>query len=427
MTSWKRQLVLFLFLVFVSLATVVTVTGMTSSGQMRQEPPPTIIPRQLFGLHIHHLVEYPDVIETNTEWPTISFGSWRLWDAFVTWANLERQKGQWNFKTLDQYVELARENQVELVLPLALSPRWASARPDERSTYGPGHAAEPKNIEDWRNYVRTVAMRYKGQILYYEMWNEPNLPQFYSGSLETMLLLSREAYQILKEVDPNIQVVSPPPTHGDEGISWLDKYLSQGGGEYADIIGFHFYVVPSPPEAMLPLIEKVKAVMKKHDMGDKPLWNTEAGWLGDTLWPSDSEDAAAYVARSYILNWAAGVERFYWFGWDSGWGVSLKLTQEDHKTLASGGVAYQEIYKWLVGMQMSNCSADFQKSWTCELSSDRSQRAWIVWNPDRQLRFRLPQEWEVQQMRNLAGDRQLLSSNRVEIGPSPLLLEQRNR
>ncbi len=125
-----------------------------------------------------------------------------------------------------------------------------------------------------------------------------------------MLELCREAYQILKEVDPTITVVSPSAT-GDwgssPGVRWLDDFLSQGGGDYADVIGYHFYVMPGPPENIVPLIQKVKAVMAKYGQNDKPLWNTECGWLGDEAFSSEDK-AAGYVARSYVLNWADGVD-----------------------------------------------------------------------------------------------------------------------
>lgn len=429
LTRLKHTILTYLVLLLVSLATVVGLAGITPDSESMVEARQGTIPISLFGLHIHHLVKQPRHVPVKTQWPTVPFDSWRLWDAYVTWANLEPEPGKWEFDTLDQYVELAQKNQVEVVLLLGLSPQWASSQPDKPSAYGRGNAAPPKNIEDWRNYVRTVATRYKGKIHYYELWNEPNgFKRFYHGTLAEMLELCREAYQILKEIDPTITVVSPSAT-GDwgssPGVDWLDEFLSRGGGDYADIIGYHFYVMPGPPENMIPLIQKVQAVMAKHGQEDKPLWNTECTWLGDRRF--SAEESAAYVARSYIINWAMGIQRVYWYAWDSGENVRIHLTRSDQRSLTPAGKAYSEIQKWLVEASMRDCQSNRDETWICPIESDRSQRAWIVWNPDRQLDFRLPEEWGVQQMRNLAGDRQLLSSNRVEIGPSPLLLEQRNR
>ncbi len=59
---------------------------------------------------------------------------------------------------------------------------------------------------------------------------------------------------------------------------WLDEYFAKGGWRYADIVGYHFYVPKSRPEAMLPLIQKVQAIMRKYGLEKIPLWNTETGW-----------------------------------------------------------------------------------------------------------------------------------------------------
>lgn len=428
MNKKKRQaLILSLFLA-VSLATTIAVNSMVAGLRVSHQLAKEAIAPTLFGLHLHHVVTLPNY-STNppltelTPWPPVPFSSWRMWDAYVGWPNLERRKGEWNFEILDDSLALAEENQVEVLLVLGLSPRWASARPSESSKYGPGNAAEPKEIEDWRNYVRTVAERYKGRIHYYEMWNEPNLPGFYSGTLDQMLTLSKEAYQILKQVDPSITVVSPSAAHNSgKGLPWIEEYLKKGGGAYADVIGYHLYVKPEPPEAMMPVINTLRQYMRDYGVSDKPLWNTEAGWQKPKPFPSD-ELAAAYVARSYILNWAGGVSRFYWYNWDYNPTMSLHMTQEDSTTLKPAAISYQEVQKWLVGARMQQCQANSHNTWICQLTREGDYRAWILWNPEVELRFQVPTDWNVDQIRDLAGEKRTLSNNTIQVGPSPLLLE----
>lgn len=413
----KRWIILSLLLLF-SVGSVLACNGITFGQRVNLKPAAAAIQANLFGMHIHRTA-------TTTPWPTVPFATWRLWDAFVAWPNLEPRKGEWHFETLDKYLALASQHKVEILLTLGQSPPWASARPTDPSPYGPGRAAEPKNIEDWRNYVRTVATRYKGRIRYYEIWNEPNSKDFYSGTVERMVALSREAYRILKEVDSSITVVSPSATGmGNDGPSWLDNYLGRGGGDYVDVIAYHFYVVPNPPEAMQPLIGKVRQIISKYGLNRKPLWNTESGWSDPKPFPSD-EEAAAYVARAYILNWAAGVSRFYWYAWDNQNWVSLHLTEADGKTLKPAAIAYAEVQKWLLGARITACEANSQKTWTCQLSRDSGYNAWIVWNPARKFRFDVPKTWSIQQVRSLTGSRRTLPTlDRLEIGPSPLLLEK---
>ena len=72
-------------------------------------------------------------------------------------ATFAAEKNKWDLKLLDDYVDKSEETGVSLLLPLGLSPTWASARPEESSAYNqPGWAAEPQDLNDWRNYVRTI-------------------------------------------------------------------------------------------------------------------------------------------------------------------------------------------------------------------------------------------------------------------------------
>lgn len=390
-----------------------------SNIEILARSPADVVPATLFGMHIHHIGTY-------TLWPAVPFGTWRLWDAYVSWPDLEPNKGQWYFDKLDSYVQLAQSHNVEILLPLGLSPTWASARPTEPSAYKPGFAAEPANIEDWKNYVRTVATRYKGRIHYYEIWNEPNESNFYSGTVDQMVSLAREAYTILKEIDPEVTVISPSAVPGgvvDLGTPWLEEYLMKGGAAYADIIGFHFYVTPNQPESMLPFISKVKVLMAKYGVSSKQLWNTETGWATPKTFSSEAE-ADGYVARSYILNWAAGVNRFYWYAWDDRDWLTLYMTEADFKTLTTSATAYAQVQEWLIGTRMVACGQNEQGTWIANVIRDDNYSGWIVWNQTQSLNLEIPQNWNVKRMKDLRGNTtDLTGVSQVAIGMAPILIE----
>lgn len=384
----------------------------TPSRNPLNRPVADVVPSSFFGMHMHRA-------STTTPWPGVSFGSWRLWDSAVTWSYLEPTKGNWNFTTLDKLVALAEQNDVELLLVFGRTPHWASARPDEPSMYKPGNAAEPANIEDWRSYVRTVATRYKGRIRHYEIWNEPNHTAYYTGTIDQLVTLAQEAFNIIKEIDPSAVVLTPSATA--DGLIWLSNYLSRGGGNFADVIGYHFYVGILPPEATVTLINRVQDVVAKSGI-NKPLWNTEAGWSVPSIFPDD--EAAAYVARSYILNWAAGVDRFYWYAWDNRNFVTLRMTTNDDVTLTPAAIAYGEIQKWLIGAQVVASEINSDNTWIFQLQLDGGYAARIVWNPDKTLSFNIPAAWGILQTRDLTGAKRITSgATQIQIGPSPLLLE----
>jgi hypothetical protein len=391
-------------------------------------PPQEPIPPQLFGLHFHRLA-------STTPWPeSPQVGSWRLLAAYVDWPNLEPSRKKWDFEKLDLYVKLAEQHHVTVMLPLVFTPQWASSRPDEPSSYAPGNAAEPKVMADWEDYVRTVATRYRGRIQEYEVWNEPNLKEFYTGSIPQLVEMARIAYTTLKEIDPSVTVCSPSPT-AKYGVDWLDRYLKAGGRSYADVIGYHFYVNPNAPETMLPLIREVEEVMGRNGVSNKPLWDTETGWAiqnkqslvkaapgtGFNSVVLSEELASSYLARSYVLSWASGVSRFYWYSWDN---KIMGLTEEDGKTSKLPARAYREAENWLIGARMTSCQSDEAGTWVCEIARDTGYRGWILWNSDRSLDFHVPSDWRARETRSLLGVVQKLAKDqKVPIAQMPVLVE----
>lgn len=344
------------------------------------------VPLQYFGLHIHRA-------DQGTAWPNVPFGSWRLWDAYVTWANIQPASNVWDFSRLDRYVAMAQLTKVELLLPLANTPQWAAARPLESSAYKPGNASEPANIEDWRRYVKTLGERYKGKIRYYEIWNEPNIKHHFSGSIEKLVELTCEASQILKSIDPLNKVVSPSATAGaKDHVDYLDRFLAAGGRQCIDIVGHHFYVPNAGPEQMIPLIRQVKSVMSKNGIQNKPLWNTETGWWianGDGTpdhqmvakggWKKLSleTESGDYLVRALLLARAESVDRFYWYSWDNRYGLGM--------IEASSGNPKPMVAKWkttvdrLVGATQLKC-VQSGKNWGCDFIRKDGVADQITWS-----------------------------------------------
>lgn len=333
------------------------------------------VPDHLFGMHMHRVLP-------NATWPTVPFHGWRLHDVDgLFWHQVEPAQDQWDFTTFDAIVALAQQHKAELLYVLGQTPAWAAAQPDAPSAYGiPGISSPPAALADWRDYVRTVATRYKGKIHAYEVWNEANLTEFYSGDVTTLVQLAREAYKILKEVDPTIVVVTPSFASDP---TWLTTYLAAGGGAYADVISAHYYLpATAQPEGMLPLIRQTQQIMVEYGQDHKPLWNTETGFgsfqEGVTI---DGDAALGYVARAYVVQSLAGVQRFYWYAWDNKNFVGLHLTEADEKTPTTAAAAYAKIQDWLLGAQLHECQVDSAQTWQCTLTAASGRPALLVWNP----------------------------------------------
>jgi hypothetical protein len=351
--------------------------GVIAAAQELAPPRPVVMSAPFFGMHAHW-------VGSPTRLPP-HVGSWRLWDARVQWAHVEPERGQFDFRLLDQYVEIASRSNVALLLPLGLTPAWASNRPTERSSYKPGNAAPPTDPLAWINYVETVARRYRGRIAAYEMWNEPDVPSFYSGSIPELVELQRLAHEAVKRVDPAAVFVSAAPS---ANLKWFEKYLDAGGATPADVIGFHFYTPSSRPEAIIHFAERVRGMLSQRGVS-KPIWNTETGWriaqrkppsvlAGPTTWTELTEkEAANFILRSWLLAAASGIERYYWYAWDNG---DMGL-QASANVASLAGQAFIEASEKLTGWSVKSCQRVVPSAmWQCDLLTPSHAPARAIWS-----------------------------------------------
>ncbi|MEO6713942.1 MAG: glycosyl hydrolase, partial [Mycobacteriales bacterium] len=314
---------------------------------------------------------------------------------------------------------------------LGSTPRWASKRPNEAGNYGPGTAAEPKDIRTWRAYVRKLAIRYKGKVNKWELYNEPNVKLFFSGQPKDMVTMAREAWVQLKTIDAGNTVISPGVAiRTDNSPKWLDTYLALGGGKYANVIAVHLYVrARQKPEDTIGYLAIVRAIMKARGVSRMPLWNTESGYGRATSDPRTNEiytgsTAMGYVARTYILMAAGNVARSYWYGWDMRGFTGLYLTNEDQQTANVAGKAYGVTYRWLVGARISGCTkaatGPLAGGYSCSLARGTAQVR-ILWHPTTNRRIRIPAGYR--SLQRLDGSKVAVRAGSfLNIGPLPVYL-----
>ena len=388
---------------------------------------PQQIDRNFFGMHIHWN-------DTSRQLAMPPIGILRLWDTRTSWCHLEPKRGQWDFDKLDKHVALAVENNLEVLMTLGAPPRWASLRPDQDGPYGPGTGEPPRNLEDWDNYVRTVATRYKGKIRNYEVLNEPVLIEhekscltkrhFWCGSAAEMVEITRRTSEIVKSIDPNAKIVAPGFTGATSGR--LDLFLDAGGGQYVDVIAHHFYALH--PQQMLERINLVKKSMVNHGYGHLELWNTESGYTVGNIETHggiagvsnlDHETMRAYVAQSLALAASAGVRRYFWYAWDNG---TTGMASPDGSRPLPGGIAYAAMRRWLMGKRVVDCREANRSLWTCLLTNgNREER--IIWSTKPYEEVVLPDSWSGNSILSLDGSELTISTARsISVGLTPVLL-----
>jgi len=200
---------------------------------------------------------------------------------------------------------------------------WAST--SSGNTYiGRGAMHPPKDISTWREYCRKTAKRYKGRVRHYEVWNEPNsnalgpVGFFFNSDCEHYFELVKNAYEAIKSVDPEAQILAPSGT--GNFFPFLKRFLELGGGRYFDILSIHTYFTPFPPEigyyfnaekSFRYRVEKSRSIMKEYGIS-KPVWNTELGYHGGLTTRFDGK----FITQDQIASEALET---HWPNWTKGW------------------------------------------------------------------------------------------------------------
>ena len=392
---------------------LLALTQTIKSGSRRVPTSAHAVPETYFCLTVQNAT-------TTTPWPTVPFAGIRTWDSCeVSWSELNPARGVYDWRHLDALLKLAQSHNVDILYTFGRTPRWASENPDQKCGYDPGACLPPAKLEDWDNFVRAISTHAEGRIKYWEMWNEPNQHEYWSGDVATLVTMAEHAYRIVKSIDPSAQILSPSAVGGiDDTPDWMSQYFRAGGGPVTDIVAFHGYGKnPAVPEYVVPLIDAVRGVTKQYGQNEKPLWDTEASW-GPVNHLPDLDDQIAFVARHYILQWSEGVQRYYWYAWDD---ESYGTMWERQGNLRKTAVAYQQVHDWLVGAQLVvPCEEELTSRWTCQLSRAGRYSALLVWNTEGQKEYTPPSRFV--QLRNLEGETIPIHGS-VVIGKQPVLLE----
>jgi polysaccharide biosynthesis protein PslG len=198
----------------------------------------------------------------------------------VNWSIIEASKGKPNYTDVDRVVNYATSAGLSIYASIGSTPAWANGK--KGSTYPAANAA------DWKNFISRTIARYKNQIKYWGVWNEPNLKDFFALGKDIFVQqVLLPAVQAIRAADPSAFIVGPDLSHktapGSEWYFWM-KYILDNAGGYFDIISHHLYE-DLGVYFMYELLEEgdkfipaVKTIVAESGQGNKPFWITETGW-----------------------------------------------------------------------------------------------------------------------------------------------------
>ena len=291
--------------------------------------------------------------------PGFRFGSVRLWQSESRWGTLEPRRGVYKWGSVDRMVAAAEKRKLPVLFTVSGTPLWATDDP-RRSDFRDTAAAPPDDLDDWDRFVRKLAERYEGRIEAYELWDYPNHPPAYSGSMETLGAMVRRASRIIKKADRDAKVLCPSfgGLWTERGVRLLREFALTGAYDYCDAAALKLPPrrADGPPEETIELTKRARTVLYKANAGRGPFWNT--GPDRDVAYRPhmDPDRARDYAVRFYLAalySWHWGLHRTYYYSWGST-DVPLVLERpEGPPTEAARRV--ERLQRWLDGADMGSC------------------------------------------------------------------------
>lgn len=267
---------------------------------------------------------------------TLQENGFRVVRQDFAWSMIEPERGQFVWDRHDRVVEALRSHGIQVVAVLARSPDWARA---------PGAAnvidAPPVDLADYANFVQQVTAHYKRDVQFVQLWDKPNLPEYWGGKAASPIEYSdllANGFNAARTGEPETRVVLAeldPAADGGLGadLRFLKTIYDLGRSGFFDVVTARIdggTVSPYDRAVDADQLALSRSILFRELMvaeGDveKPIWLTHYGWRRAPAGPLSAEEQADFLL--------SGIQRaraeWPWMGLMFAWDLMPNGTSSD--------------------------------------------------------------------------------------------------
>ena len=238
------------------------------------------------------------------------------------WSTLEQEgKGMrpdWYVEKADVFFAHARARGLKAIVTFWATPCWASSAPEDLKQGCTGawwdrgvDKYPPSDPADLADAAAWAAERWGGDMAAIEIWNEPNLRQFFTSTdpAGDYARVLKASYTRVKQVRPELPVLGPAMVMSDG--PFLEALYNEGAGPYFDGLSLRpFNQGRDPYDSSEPSAGRkysyllgvpwIRDIMVAHGDAAKRMWFTELGFSscapGSNPWCITEDLQARYVA-----------------------------------------------------------------------------------------------------------------------------------
>ncbi len=232
------------------------------------------------------------------------------------WRQIQPQRDRWDFSLYDRIVDAYGRNGIEIQGILGYGVKWAvqegytpkdpSRLKREGSKFPDPHA--------YAEYAGEVTKHYKDKIRFFEIWNEPDIIGFANFPAESYMELLREAYDAIKQANPEAKVLSG-------GCAWaytnrgnrpwansgIIDLLAKDGGKHYDVFAIHAHGTFEKYISDLQLLQDYNMIGSK---APRPWYSNESG-LSSAQFGERKQASTLFERMLYA--WSEGAMAYNWY------------------------------------------------------------------------------------------------------------------
>lgn len=267
------------------LASALLLRGATAAlaGGPHPSLPPPVIPECL-GVNIHFTDPQPGELEmlaaAGFKWVRMDFG----------WAGTERKRGEYDFSTYDRLVANLDKHKIRAVFILDYGNPLYAEPGDKHPFTSRANTAEFRDA--FVRWAVAAVSHFKGRGCLWEMWNEPNIAQFWKSPAgrEDYIALAKatgEALRAAKLVGEKGEAFIGPATSTIDQ-PFLEACFQAGLLEFWDAVSVHPYR-QTEPETVEEEYRAVRLLIRKYAPKDKTIPIISGEWGYSTAWKDFDE------------------------------------------------------------------------------------------------------------------------------------------
>jgi len=241
------------------------------------------------------------------EMKRLAEAGYRMIRTDLEWGGIERAPGRYDFAAYDRLMgHLAR----------------VGVRPMFILDYGNrlyDHGQSPRSDSAraaFSRFAAAAARHFRGQGVVWEIWNEPNIEQFWKPEPDARAYarLALETARAVRTADPDAVILAP----GSSELPWkfLETVFAAGLLEHIDAVSVHPYR-ELPPETAGADYGRLRALIARYASPVRrmlPIVSSEWGYSTAEGAVSEARQAD-YLSRQWLTNLAAGVSVSIFYDW----------------------------------------------------------------------------------------------------------------